>query len=568
MVDHNAEGSDRGDSFDENREEAEQEVVEKPDGDSEDPTAREIADLPEVTRENVDERQGPHQQARNLNQSSVNSMEAGVDQDEGSVEELWQTAIEEGEKIFESQEDFNDRTNEEINHAEDLKTEIETTGTVETLENDDALDLRADSEYDREFVEGFITAGSGKDPVPLSDGLDAIETDAMRWGTFAGEFVHDKEIFDTYFQEEGQRNKSAAETSKTFSEARNDASGHFASHTSQLKQDVETLRDEVHLTSRDDGSGEISAVSNLARRVEEYRAMEDTASQNISEYEQAVSESNPSVPEKANSAVRNLLGVAEDEKDGVKAEFDPSEKEAVKTAWSMATVAAADSMDEIYQEVEQRKGVYEEVKQEAGQRRDEIVDLKEDVENLTAIEEVDDEVAEDLRELGKDTVLDLAGMSSGAELINGIDDSVYGKSNDENKPFVKGRADTYVEDAKDLVFGTEDEDGEYQEGLVDQYVEDVDAKVEGTVNSTGELDDRAIKAEQLEGMYRKSDELISLLTDVEERAQTEIDDYNQEISDLEDRYGVDDLGEYIESEVESSREMANGLLSEDDQIEV
>lgn len=515
----------------------------------------------DVTRDNIDERQGPLQEGKNLNQAAVGAMESGVNKDEDAVETVYDVVKQEGEEIYERQEDFDQRIEEEIDHTEDIKTSVEETGTLP----DDDRDLVADAQYNEAFVEDFTTPGSGSEPVPLTDGVNSIETDAMRWGTFGGDFVMFKGLFDTHKQETGEENRSAAQSAGKYGGLANKHSNYFEDHVGFLKEDVDTLRDELHLTERDSGVGDLSAVENLEQRIAVYEDVKETADTNIERYNEAKVDSDPSVPERASSTIREVFRVAEEEEEDMLAEFDPSERHAAKKAWGMTTVAAADSMNDMWEEVQERRDIYADARDEVREERAEWLSMKRDVEDLTRVDQVDETTAEALRELDVNTVIDLGTMDDGAELEAKIDDSPYGVTgvDEDALQYIGGRADALVENAAEEVFGAAEE-----EGLITEYgFDDLDDKVESNLNSTGEVSNDAIGVEQLEGAYRKSEDVIQVLSDLEESFNEEINSYDTAIEEVEDEYGLDDLGSYVEEEHSDAYDTVNAMLAEDDQIE-
>lgn len=523
----------------------------------------------DLTRENISDHQDPLTKARNSNRASVDSLETGVSDDEQGVEDIWDVAQEAAEDNFENQKRFDERTQQEISDAEDIKHEIEASGNIARIKDDSALDFNADIEQrDQEWVDAFNTPGSRDPAVSVSDSLDHAETAAMRWGAGAVDQGLYKGIFDAHKQETGENNRSAGQAADEMSNFRSTWESNYGDETIALGKDFETLFDKVHLTERDTGNeaGEISLVENLRRRASQYEDIKETAEASIEEYENADSEKNPDVSASVGETIKELLGKAEEEIEEGKQDFESEQQErAVKQTWSATRLAALESVEEAFETAREQKETYESLQDDVSERRETYESLQDDVE-LGQLDGVQTDTAETLQDIGIDNILDLASLSNGGDITSQLNDGPRAERpklgpNDET---TEESAESIVQQAHEEVYG----EGEDDTGLAHAYDQAlVDTKLEDARDQT--VTDREMALQQLQGMYAKATEVTNDLADFEERLEGQIKAYDEAISQVEEQMpdGYDNVESYVEEERDEAIKELNSHLSEDDQID-
>ncbi|QGA80803.1 hypothetical protein [Candidatus Nanohalobium constans] len=535
-------------------------------------SGREPGDL---TDDNIKSQRDPLDRARTANRKSVSSLEEGVGADESGEERAWKVAQQESQINHINQEDFDEKTKEEIKKAERVKEEVEKSGNYWRIDDETALDFNADiEERDQEWIDDFSTKTAGTDPVSMADSLDHIERTAMRWGAGAEDQGLYKGIFDAHFQETGDRNKSAAQSADAMSDFRSTWESHHRDEFEHLSEDLTQFFDEVHLTSRDseEASGDISLVENLSRRVSQYQDIRDEAEESIREYEEADSEKNPDITERGAQLIRDLKDEAashlegQDNRDPGKSEFEHTEQEReVKKTWTATKIAALESVEETYESAREQKENYEDLKEDVSERKETYTDLMEDLE-LTNLEGVDEGTEETLEEIDTDinTVLDLASLSDGEDITSQLDDGPRAENHQIGPANVSDEdaADRIVEEAKEQVYGEEDEDGlvhEYdQKSLDDKLIQVMDEDVT----------ESELQLLQLQGMYAKATETAQVLGDYEERLESEIQAYEETLEDIEDSISdeYDSLDDFTDEEREEAIEQLNEYLPEEEEV--
>ena len=526
----------------------------------------------ELTEENIEGQRDAVNRATNANRKSVSSLERGVEGDETGEEEMWEKAKQEAQINHSNQEDFDDNTKEEIDKAENIKEELEDSGNYSRIDDDSAINLNADlEERNQEWVDTFSNRTEGE-PVSMADSLDHIETTAMRWGAGAEDQGLYKGIFDAHFQETGDRNKSAAQSADEMSDFRSTWENHHRNEFENLSGDLTQLFDEVNLTPRDSeaASGELSIVENLEKRVAQYQDVKEAAEESIENYKEAKSEKDPEdVTEDGLSHIRELKEEAADhlenqeDIDPGKAEFEPSEKEReVKKTWTATKLASLESVEQTLHEAETQKDNYESLKENVSERKETYTSLVEDVE-LTNLEEIGEGTEDVLNELDFDTVLDLATLSDGDDIISQLDDGPRsdGHQLGSNNISDQEAAEKIVDQAYKQVYGEEDETG-----LIHEYGPDsVDDKLAKEMD--GEVTDDQLQLLQLQGMYAKAEETADVLREFEERLGSEISDYETAIGKIEDAVeGYDSLDEFTGEERTEAINQLNDYLPEDEKV--
>lgn len=491
-------------------------------------TPGEIVDMDEDKEDFVDQnnREG---QSRDHEISEKSRLTADMRQefheaDEGQVETLADMAREFSEENARMQEDFNEEVDERTEEVEEQKKKLE--GETEP-------DWEETVSYDREEAESFVEWEFGK--VAESD----IQEFAMDAGFFSTEMFNFNDLFSAKKRVDGSEYQADAEAANRRSRIVDAAMDDLHDSFEYVQGSVEDIVEDIDLETQWD---------NFEDRKEKYEQVRDSAENAIERWEDTQSESDPDESSKMVEGVRNLLGIAVDEAPedvARKEDFESEQQELLhERMWRSYQAKAARSMQDQFARIDDAVTMLETLDESIASEANMYTSVREGMENLEVIDDVEgvgSATIEALRDRNFNTLYDIAKLDDSSDLRDQFGVKSF-ESKNKAATLVRENAGEIYEAAKDTALD-----------LADQW--NLTAETQRIADrSEDQYEDRVLK--QVAGIYLMADEVESELESARNTLDV-VEEYREKVDEMED---------YVDSELEETYEELNELQDEEMEI--
>lgn len=446
------------------------------------------------------------------------------EKDEFQVGKLADDAREYAKENAVMQSEFNEEVDERTEKVEKQKDELD-----EEIEPE----WEDRVSYDREDAGSFVGWGFGR--VAESD----IQEFAMDAGFFSTEMFDFNDLFSAKKRVDGSEYQADAEAANRRSRIVDASIQDLHDSLEHVQTSVEEIVEDIGLETQWD---------NFEDRKGKYEQVKGSAENAIEAWVETKSESDPDESGRMLEGIRNVLGIAADEAPedvSRKKDFESEQQELLhKRMWRSYQAKAARSMQDQLARIDDAVTLLENLDENIASEIDMYISVREGMENLDVFDKIDDvgdSVYDALQDKDFNTLYDIAKLDSEEDLRDhfGVKSFEEGYNGARR---VRKNAEEIYETARSTALDLAENWGLKQET---QRIED---------NSEDEYEDRVLK--QVAGIYLMAGEVESEL----ESARNPLDiveEYREKVDEMED---------YVESEVEETYKKLNEL--EDEELEI